>query len=131
MVCLDNTTAVGNYCHKLNDNTWVAIGTTIFAVVSTITAVVLIIDNDVLRRRPKESDRHLATRSNKTANTEIPEKERDSIKVEYACADESEDIEIYGGVTILENKTVETTKQNYKKEGSYDTVRIFDSERVD
>ena len=124
--CADNTTGVGNNCKKFNNSyyRWVAIGTTTIAAVSIITAAVLIVYVVVIRRRLKESERHLPTRSNKTENAEMPERERDNIQVEYACADEIEDIETYADVTILENETVEMTRQKCKKEGVYVNVRL-------
>ena len=119
MVFLDNTKAVENNCQTFNSHKWVDMCTTTIAVVSTITAIALIIYVVVLRRRIKENERHLATRSNKTENAEMPERERDSIKVEHACADEIEDIETCADVTILYNETVEMTRQKYNKEGAY------------
>ena len=101
-VCLDGSTTVENNCQKFKKNTWVNIGTPTVAVVSTITAVVMIIYVMILRKRLKENELSLVRRSNKTANAEIPEGERDSIVVEYACADEVVDMETYADVTILD-----------------------------
>ena len=113
-VCYDNTTTVENNCQKFNNYyKWIAAST--FAVVSTITSVVLIIYVVVLRRHLTKNEQDLATRSYKTANAEIPEGERDNIVVEYACADEVEDDETYADVTILDYETVEMTRQKYKK----------------
>ena len=122
-VCYDNTTTVENNCQKFsNYYKWIAIGATTFAVVSTISSVVLVIC--VLRRRLKENEQTLATRSNQTVNAEIPEGEIDSIIVQYACADEVEDDETYADVTILDYETVEMTRQKSKKEGAYVNVRL-------
>ena len=123
-VCLDGSTTVENNCQKFKKNIWVNIGTPTVAVVSTITAVVMIIYVMILRKRLKENELSLARRSNKTANAEIPEGERDSIVVEYACADEVEDDETYADVTILDYETIEMTRQKYKKEGAYVNVRL-------
>ena len=123
-VCLDGSTTVENNCQKLKKNTRVNIGTLTVAVVSTITAVVMIIYVMILRKRLKENELSLARRSNKTANAEIPEGERDNIVVEYACADEVEDDETYADVTILDYETIEMTRQKYKKEGAYVNVRL-------
>ena len=112
---VDNTTGVGNNCKKFNNYRWVAISTSTIAAVSIISTAVLIVYVVVLRRRLKENERSLVTRSNKIGNTEMPEKERDNIQVEYACPDEYEDDETYADVTILENETVQMTRQKYKK----------------
>ena len=69
-VCLDNTTTVANNCQKFKKNIWVNIGTPTVAVVSTITAVVMIIYVIVLRKRLKEYEQNLARRSNKIANAD-------------------------------------------------------------
>ena len=122
-VCLDNKTAVENNCQKFSYHKLVDIGTTTIAVVSTITAVVLTIYVMVLRRRQKENEQSLVTRSNKMPNSGIPEREIDSTVVEYACADEIEE-ETYADVTILDNGTVEMTRHKYKKEGAYVNVRL-------
>ena len=113
--CADNTTGVGNNCKKFNNYRWVAIGTTTIAAVSIITTAGLIVYVVVLRRRLKENERNFVTRSNKIENTEMPEKERDNIQVEYACPDEYEDDETYADVTVLDNETVQMTRQKCKK----------------
>ena len=69
-VCFDNTTTVANNCQKFKKNTWVNIGTTTVAVVSTITAVVIIVSVIVLRKCLKEKEQNLARRSNKIANAD-------------------------------------------------------------